>query len=175
VQINLAPYDVRQGGFTGANVNAITKSGGNTFQGTAYMFYRNQDLVGNRVGDVELNVDDSFTRTLGFSLGGPILRDRLFFFVSVEQEEADNPGDNRRALRPGETFDPAANISRVPLDRAEFVRDQMQQIYGYNTGGFENIPFGNEALRLECTCRLQYQQRATGLWFDSTGSTASVM
>jgi hypothetical protein len=148
VQINLAPYDVRQGGFTGANVNAITKSGSNTFQGTAYMYYRNQDLVGQKIGDVELNVDDSFTRTVGFSLGGPILRDRLFFFVSVEQEEADNPGDNRRALRPGETYDPAANITRVPLDRAEFVRDQMQQIYGYNTGGFENIPFGNEALRL---------------------------
>ncbi|MCC5940534.1 MAG: TonB-dependent receptor [Balneolaceae bacterium] len=147
VQISLAPYDVRQGGFTGANVNAITRSGNNTFRGTVYTYYRNQDLVGQTIGDNEINVDDSFTRTVGFSLGGPIVRDRLFFFVSVEQEEADNPGDSRRALRPGETPD-GQQITRVPLSQAEFVRDQMQALYGYNTGGFENIPFGNEALRL---------------------------
>lgn len=147
VQISLAPYDVRQGGFTGANVNAITRSGTNTYRGTVYTYYRNQDLVGQQIGDNEINVDDSFTRTLGFSLGGPIIQDKLFFFVSVEQEEADNPGDSRRALRPGETPDDA-QITRVPLSQAEFVRDQMQSIYGYNTGGFENIPFGNEALRL---------------------------
>jgi hypothetical protein len=147
VQINLAPYDVREGGFTGANVNAITKSGNNTFTGTVYTYYRNQDLVGQSIGDNDINVDDSFTRTLGFSLGGPIIQDKLFFFVSVEQEEADNPGDSRRALRPGETPD-GAQITRVPIDRAEFVREQMASIYGYNTGGFENIPFANEALRL---------------------------
>ncbi|TVR14495.1 MAG: TonB-dependent receptor, partial [Balneolaceae bacterium] len=154
VQINLAPYDVRQGGFTGANVNAITRSGGNQFRGTVYNYYRNQDLVGQQIGDVEINVDDSFTRTTGFSLGGPIVRDRLFFFVSVEQEEADNPGDSRRALRPGQSFDPAANISRVPLSQAEFVREQIQALYGYDPGRFEDVAFGNEALRLNA--RIDY-------------------
>ncbi len=147
VQINLAPYDVRQGGFTGANVNAITKSGSNRFIGTVYTYYRNQDFVGTQIGDNELTVDDSFTRTVGFSLGGPIIQDKLFFFVSVEQEEADNPGDSRRALRPGESPD-GVQITRVPLSQAEFVREQMSSLYGYNTGGFENIPFANEALRL---------------------------
>ena len=147
IQINLAPYDVRQGGFTGANVNAITKSGSNRFVGSVYTYYRNQDFIGTKIGDNELTVDDSFTRTVGFSLGGPIIQDKLFFFVSVEQEEADNPGDNRRALRPGETPD-GVQITRVPLAQAEFVREQMSSIYGYNTGGFENIPFANEALRL---------------------------
>jgi len=147
VQINLAPYDVRQGGFTGASVNAITKSGSNTFTGTVYQFYRNQDLVGDRIGENELTIEDSFTSVRGFSLGGPVLRDRLFFFVSVEQEEADNPGDSRRALRPGQTPD-GAQITRVPIERAEFVRDQMASLYNYNTGPFESIPFGNEALRL---------------------------
>ncbi|CAN5440092.1 carboxypeptidase regulatory-like domain-containing protein [soil metagenome] len=153
VQINLAPYDVRQGGFTGASVNAITKSGSNTFTGTVYQFYRNQDLVGDRIGDNELTIADSFTSVRGFSIGGPVLRDRLFFFVSVEQEEADNPGDSRRALRPGETPD-GAQITRVPLERAQFVREQMSSIYGYNTGAFESIPFANEALRLNA--RIDY-------------------
>jgi len=147
IQINLAPYDVRQGGFTGASVNAITKSGTNTYRGTLYQYYRNQDLVGDKIGDNELNIADSFTSVRGVSIGGPIMRDRLFFFASVEQEEADNPGDNRLALRPGQSPD-GAQISRVPIDQAEFVRDQMSAIYNYNTGGFESIPFGDEALRL---------------------------
>lgn len=107
VQINLAPYDVRQGGFTGASVNAITKSGTNQFSGSAYMYYRNQDLMGNKVGDRELEIADSYTRTIGANLGGPIIQDKLFFFLSVEQEEADNPGDNRLALRPGQSPDGA--------------------------------------------------------------------
>ncbi len=153
VQVNLAPYDVRQGGFTGANVNAITKSGTNTYIGSAYMFYRNQDFVGTTIGDSEITVDDSFTRTIGASAGGPILRDRLFFFVNVEQEEADNPGDNRRALRPGQSPD-GQQITRVPIERAEFVREQIRDIYGYDPGRFENIPFANEALRINA--RLDY-------------------
>jgi hypothetical protein len=156
VQINLAPYDVRQGGFTGANVNAITRSGTNQYRGTAYMFYRNQDFIGTKIGESELNVDDSFTRVIGLSAGGPIIRDRLFFFISVEQEEADNPGDSRLALRPGQT--PGGQISRVPLSQAEFVRDQMRALYGYDTGGFESIPFGNEALRLNARLDLNINQ-----------------
>jgi len=153
VQINLAPYDVRQGGFTGASVNAVTRSGTNQYRATGYYFYRNQDFLGTEIGDVTINVDDSFTRTVGFSAGGPIIKNKLFFFVSAEQEEADNPGDSRLALRPGQTPD-NTQISRVPIDRAEFVRAQLREIYGYEAGNFENIPFGNQAVRLNA--RLDY-------------------
>jgi hypothetical protein len=147
VQINLAPYDVRLGGFTGASVNAVTKSGTNAYRGTLYQYYRNQELVGDKIGTNRLTIADSYTSVRGISLGGPIIRDKLFVFVSAEQEEADNPGDNRLALRPGQTPD-GAQITRVPIEQAEFVREQMAQIYGYNTGGFESLPFGDEALRL---------------------------
>jgi hypothetical protein len=153
VQINLAPYDVRQGGFTGANVNAITKSGSNTYRGSVYSYYRNQDLVGQSIGDNEISVDDSFTRTVGATIGGPIIQDRLFFFASIEQEEADNPGDNRLALRAGQTPD-NQQITRVPIEQAQFVRDQIQSIYGYDPGRFESIPFENKALRVNA--RLDY-------------------
>jgi hypothetical protein len=158
VQVNLAPYDVREGGFTGANVNAVTRRGTNEYRGTAYMFYRNQDFVGTQIGDNEITVDDSFTRTMGASAGGPILRNRLFFFVNVEQEAADNPGDNRRALRPGESPD-GTQITRVPLERAEFVRDQIRSLYGYDPGAFENLPFGDEALRLNARLDLNISPR----------------
>ncbi|MCH8569144.1 MAG: carboxypeptidase regulatory-like domain-containing protein [Balneolales bacterium] len=153
VQINLAPYDVREGGFTGASVNAVTRSGTNEFTGTGYIFYRNQDFVGTKIGDNEISVDDSFTRTVGASVGGPIIRDRLFFFINVEQEEADNPGDNRLALRPGQSPD-GSQISRVPLEQAQFVRDQLREIYGYDPGIFESIPFENKATRINA--RLDY-------------------
>ena len=147
IQVNIAPYDVRSGGFTGANVNAITKSGTNMFRASTYAFYRDERFIGDQVGDVELNVAEAFTRIVGASIGGPIIRDRLFFFVSVEQEEASNPGDQRLATRPGLAPD-GLNVTRVPADRMDFVRDQMQSIYGYNTGPYENYDFGNEALRL---------------------------
>lgn len=153
VQINLAPYDVREGGFTGANVNAITKSGTNTFRGSAYMYYRNQDFLGSKIGDNEISVNDAFTRITGLSLGGPIIKDRLFFFASVEQEEADNPGDNRLALRPGQTPD-GQQITRVPIAQAEFVREQIRSIYGYDPGRFEGVKFGDQSLRINA--RLDY-------------------
>jgi len=158
VQVNLAPYDVREGGFTGANVNAVTRRGTNDYRGTAYLFYRNQALVGTRIGDNEITIDDSFTRTTGASAGGPILRNRLFFFVNVEQEAADNPGDNRLALRPGQEPD-GTQITRVPLERAEFVRERIGALYGYDPGSFENIPFGNEALRLNARLDLNISSR----------------
>jgi hypothetical protein len=147
VQINLAPYDVRQGGFTGASVNAVTKTGTNIYRGTIYQYYRNETLVGDRIGDNTLSIADSYTSVRGISIGGPVMRDKFFFFASVEQEEADNPGDNRLALRAGQTPD-GVQITRVPIEQAEFVREKMREIYGYDTGSFESIPFGDEGLRL---------------------------
>ncbi len=153
IQINIAPFDVRQGGFTGANVNAITKSGTNDFRGSLYAYYRNEQMIGVNIGDERFNVEEAFTSIRGASIGGPVLKDRLFFFVSVEQEDASNPGDNRLASRPGLPPDGQV-VSRVPAETMEFVRDQMDDIYGYDTGPYENYPFANEALRLNF--RLDY-------------------
>ncbi len=147
IQVNIAPYDVRSGGFTGANVNAITKSGSNEFRGSAYSFLRNEYMIGRKIGEQSLNVSDAVTEIRGASVGGPIIRDRLFFFVSVEQEEASVPGDQRLATRPGLPPD-GQNVTRVPADRMDFVRQQMMSIYGYETGPYENYPFANEGLRL---------------------------
>ena len=87
VQVNLAPYDVRLAGFTGAAVNAITKSGTNEFKGSAYYFYRNDQMVGNKLNDLELNRGNSQNDIKGVSLGGAVIKDKLFFFVSYEEEQ----------------------------------------------------------------------------------------
>src|SRR6266550_1387297 len=90
VQVSVAPFDVRQGGFTGANVNTVTKSGTNEFHGSAYTFGRNQDLLGNTVrgSPVVANPNLSFIQA-GGSLGGPLVHDKLFFFVNGEIVRSD--------------------------------------------------------------------------------------
>ncbi len=147
IQVNIAPFDVRSGGFTGANVNAITKSGTNEYRAAGYGYYRNESFIGDRIGEQELNVAEAFTQIYGASVGGPIVRDRAFFFVSVEQEQASNPGDQRMASTPSLPAD-GQTVTRVQEGHVSFVRDQMQSIYGYDPGPWQGYDFGNEGLRL---------------------------
>ena len=146
VQVNLAPYDVRTAGFTGASVNAVTKSGNNNFKGFAYYFLRNDQMTGDLVGDLRLNKNDAKTEIQGFTVGGPIIKDKLFFFVSYEEEEELVPSFNKRALRPGETPD-NVSVSRVPADLLQDVRNNMLDLYGYQTGAFEGYSFASEQTR----------------------------
>ncbi|MGY5845835.1 outer membrane beta-barrel protein [Salegentibacter sp. HM20] len=146
VQVNLAPFDVRTAGFTGASVNAVTKSGNNTFTGSAYYFLRNDQMTGDLVGDTRLNKDDARNEIKGVTLGGPIIKDKLFFFVSYEEEEELVPSFNKRALRPGETPDNIF-ISRVPASLLQDVRSNMLSLYDYETGDFEGYSFGSEQTR----------------------------
>lgn len=146
VQVNLAPFDVRLSGFTGASVNAITKSGTNEFKGTLYYLMRNDQMIGDKLGDTKLNVEKSETEIKGLSLGGPIIKDKLFFFVNYENEEEFVPSFQKRALRPGET--PNQNtISRVPVERLEFVKERMKTLYGYDTGAYEGYNFESKQQR----------------------------
>ena len=120
VSIELSPYDVRQSGFIGASVNAVTKSGSNTFRGSVYRYFENEDLRGK---NPVTGLDDRFEETtLGLTYGGPILRDKLFFFVAYEELE-------RKVLGPTPGFipDPAA---------VEQVRQKMINDYGFDPGTF---------------------------------------
>jgi hypothetical protein len=88
VQVNISNYDVTQKGYTGANINAVTKSGTNEFKGSVYYVYRNDSLVGsryNRAADTYFNFLPFKEDTKGFTLGGPIVKDKLFFFASYEE------------------------------------------------------------------------------------------
>jgi hypothetical protein len=147
VQVNIAPFDVRYGGFSGGNVNAVTRSGGNRFSGSAYTYFRNERFIGDRIGDVNLNVPEAQTTIRGFRLGGPIMQNRLMFFFSYEEEDNLNPGLTKVASRPGLPPD-GQNVSRVPVDRLEFVREQIQDIYGYDPGGFQGYNYGDQGTRI---------------------------
>ena len=135
IQVSIAPYDVTQAGFTGAAVNAVTKSGTNEIHGTVFGFYRNQDMTGGKVQGTSINVPDLNQLQAGFSLGGPIIKDKLFFFVNVELERREDAGSNFLAARSGLTGN---NVSRVAAEDLETVSNLLQSAYGYDTGPYEN-------------------------------------
>ncbi|MDR1936920.1 MAG: carboxypeptidase-like regulatory domain-containing protein, partial [Tannerellaceae bacterium] len=110
MQIAVAPYDVRQSNFTGAGVNVVTKSGTNEFHGSAYLYFRNQDMNGTKIGDRELTVNNSERQVYGVTLGGPIVRNKLFLFLSAELENNLTPGNTLLAGGPGrDPSDPNVN------------------------------------------------------------------
>ncbi|MGH7538259.1 MAG: carboxypeptidase regulatory-like domain-containing protein [Gemmatimonadales bacterium] len=134
VQVSLAPFDVRQGGFTGANINTVTKSGTNELRGSAYMFLRNESLLGNDVrgSPVVANPNLSFIQS-GVAVSGPLMRDKLFFFFNVEVERTDDPGTNFAARRGA----PGFGISRVDAVIMDSIRNRMIQEYNYDPGAYE--------------------------------------
>ncbi len=137
VSVQVAPFDIRQGGFTGANVNLVSKSGTNDWQFSAYGYFRNQDLLGNNVkGEpVVANPDLSFGQYGGL-VSGPIIKDKLFFFVNGEINRRDNPGTNFVANTDG-TVDPGE--SRVQAGTMDAIRQRMMDVYGYETGPYEGF------------------------------------
>ncbi|MFT6369625.1 MAG: hypothetical protein ACJAWH_000704 [Maribacter sp.] len=146
VQVNLAPMDVRFAGFTGASVNAITKSGTNDFKGSVYYLFRNDQMVGDRLRNLDVDPGTSQNDIKGITIGGPIIKDKLFFFVSYEEEAAALPSFQRVASRPGLAPD-GFNVSRVPSSDLDFIQESMRNLYGYETGPYENYPFASEQTR----------------------------
>ncbi len=138
IQVNIAPYDVTQAGFTGAAVNAVTKSGTNQFKGTVFGFTRNQDLTGSKVAGDDIFVPELSQLQAGFSLGGPIIKNKLFFFVNAEIEDRSDLGSNFIAARPGVGGE---QVSRVEAADLEAISDALFDRYGYETGPYENFLF----------------------------------
>ena len=135
IQVSLAPYDVTQAGFTGASINAVTKSGTNKFTGTAFSFFRNKSMVGTKVKDTEVFRGDLSALQAGFAIGGPIIKDKLFFFANFEIERRSDLGSNFLAARPGTS---GANVSRVLAADLDLISSTLRQSYGYETGAYEN-------------------------------------
>ncbi|WP_321369672.1 carboxypeptidase regulatory-like domain-containing protein [uncultured Draconibacterium sp.] len=141
MQVVIAPYDVRQTNFIGGGVNAITKSGTNTFKASAYTYHRNENMRGNAVYDQEIaGAREKDRNTLyGFTVGGPIIENKLFFFVNAEKEETPTIANRWRASTDG-VADPDNYISRTTENDLQTVSDFVRNKYGYETGSFTNFP-----------------------------------
>ena len=125
VQVVIAPYDVRQSGFTGGGINAVTKSGNNAFRGSAYTYYKDNNLVGK--GAKGEKYAEQTTQTYGVTLGGPIVKDKLFFFVSGEYYKDETPA----------TVYDSNNIEGFATqEQLTQIREQYKALTGYDAADF---------------------------------------
>ncbi len=135
IQVNISPFDVRQGNFVGANINTVTKSGTNNYTGSVYYNYRNDEFVGTKAGDIQFNPGTFRFNQFGLSLSGPILKNKLFFFVNYESDNLIQPGTTYRANRGGETV--GGNITRVLKSDLDALSAFLKEKFGYETGPYE--------------------------------------
>ncbi|MGM5470974.1 TonB-dependent receptor [Flavobacteriaceae bacterium LMO-SS05] len=143
ISVSLAPYDVTQSGFTGASVNAVTKSGTNEFHGTVYGFYRDENLTGSKVNGEDVPTSDLKQNQYGLSIGGPIIKNKLFFFANFEKDDRTDLGTNGWVPNTGSG---AVNESRVLKSDFIAVQDALMNL-GYNPGRYEGFSFDSESTK----------------------------
>lgn len=140
ITVNIAPYDVTQSGFTGASINAVTKSGNNNFEGTVYGFFRNSDMTGGTVDGTDVPKGDLSSLQTGFAVGGPIVKNKVFFFANLEITQRSDLGS---FFEPN-TGSGASNESRVLESDMKLVSDLLKSEYNYETGAFSNFRYDSD-------------------------------
>jgi len=136
IQVATAPYDVTLSGFTGASVNAVTKSGTNEFHGTAYGYFRNDAMTGDRVKGQDIVVPNLEQTQAGFSIGGPIIKDKLFFFANYEIDQRSDSGSN--VIANDGNSSTGVNESRVLATDLMHVSTELNKL-GYKTGAYQGF------------------------------------
>ena len=139
ISVSSSPYDVRLSGFTGGAISAVTKSGINDFKGTAYMYTTNSHLRGNKVSDYELNRLQSHSTTWGVSFGGPIIKDKLFFFANGEYQSNISAGPSGTArVNASDEWSPSSGTVHRPLQSdMDNMLSFLNKTYGYNPGRYQ--------------------------------------
>ncbi|GAB3993977.1 carboxypeptidase regulatory-like domain-containing protein [Spirosoma daeguense] len=159
IQVNVAPFDVRQSGFSGAGINAVTRSGTNKFTGSAYGFFSNQNLQGSKVNGERIENPASTNQTLGLRLGGPLVKNKLFFFVNAEQIKKTGSGVGAVNLWRASTdgvANPGQNITRVRRSDLEAVQNHLINRWGYDPGAYENYANDNSEKTTSILARIDW-------------------
>src|SRR5437667_6863023 len=139
VQVNVAPYDVRQGNFVGAGINMVTKSGTNDFSGSMFYNFRNDNFVGTEAGPNTFNPGTFKYHDIGVALGGPIVRNRLFFFGSFEDDRQTQPGTTFLANDGTQTS--GGNVTRVLASDLDAPSRYLKPNFNYTTGPYQGYNF----------------------------------
>ena len=150
MQVVISPFDVRQTNFIGGGVNAITKSGTNTFKGSAYIYHKNEQMQGDAVDREQISgAREKDQNTIyGLTLGGPIIKNKLFFFVNGEMEKTPTVVNRWRGSDDDHPADPDNYISRTTLADLQTVKDFVREKYGYDTGSYTDYPAENSNKKL---------------------------
>lgn len=147
VQVNVSPYDVRQGGFSGAGVNSVIKSGTNTFRGSVYTYLKGPGTQGYNVEDITVPKSPFSFYIRGASLGGPIIKNKLFFFASYEEVKQTAPAYTVVANTPSNAASPGS-VSQVAQSTLDSLSKFLQSTYGYNPGAYQGYSFATSSKKL---------------------------
>ena len=146
IQVNIAPYDVRQGNFVGAAVNTVTRSGGNQFRGSIYRLFRNESMVGTKAKGLTVNPGKFNFGNTGGWVSGPIKQNKLFFFFNYEDESLTTPGTTFVANTGGQPV--AGNTTRVLASDLDTLSAFLKSKFNYETGPYQAYDFSIPAKRL---------------------------
>ena len=139
VSVSVTPFDVRQSGFTGGAINAVTKSGTNDLKVSAYLYSKSDQLQGDKYDGGKLSLSEMRDNTLGFSIGAPIIKNKLFVFANFEREWNTTPGNSRLA-RTNDTGEFGGNTqyNRPTASKLDEMSQFLIDNYGYNPGAYQN-------------------------------------
>lgn len=138
MSINITPFDVRQSGFTGGAINAVTKSGTNEWHASVYNYYTSEQLRGDRVGDDVVSLSKALNNTTGITVGGPIIKNKLFFFVNAEYSLDEVPGSSK-TVRQNESEEFGGSTGKVRPTGAFMneVKTYLKDTYDYDPGRYQ--------------------------------------
>jgi hypothetical protein len=138
ISVNITPFDVRQSGFIGSAINAVTRSGTNDIAGSIYKYFRNEKFRGDQVEEAKFIRPAEEFDLWGFRLGGPIIKNKLFFFINYESEVQPKSIQTRFAATAGAPFGSSPQIARPTADSLNYISNYLATNYGYITGPYDN-------------------------------------
>ena len=159
IQVQISPYDVRQGNFTGAIVNSVTRQGTNTFRGTIYDYWKNQGTQGYSVDDYGVAKTPFKYHATGASLGGAFIKDKLFFFVNAEEDIQTAPATGYTASNASNP--PGPNVSQANADTLNALASYLKTQYNYNPGAFQGYSFATNSYKINA--RLDWNVNAANV------------
>ena len=137
LQVSVAPFDVTLGNFTGGSINAVTRSGTNKTSGSVYGFMKNQAITGRSADANRTKIDNFSDYLTGASVGGALVKDKLFYFTNLEINRRTEPA----------LFAAGTEGSAFKLEDIKRIADTVQNRYGYDIGSYGALPLGTESLK----------------------------
>ncbi len=149
ISVNITPFDIRQSGFIGSAINAVTRSGTNKFSGSVYKYFRTEKQRGDKVDKTTFIRPIEEYDQFGIRVGGPIIKNKLFFFMNYEKETQPRTIQSRIAATPATPFGAAnPNVARPLATELAAISDYLFNTYGYVTDGYENYALNEERTKI---------------------------
>jgi len=140
IDVNITPFNVRQSGFLGAAINMITKRGTNIWHGSVYDYFTGSMLQGKKVGDDLLTTSRTLNNVTGFTLGGPIVKNKLFFFLNGEYTVDQQAGSTVQARPDGDSdYGGSTGFNRPTVTQMDAISQFLSEQFGYNPGRYQNF------------------------------------